>query len=307
MKNFLRKYGLMFFTGVFLLGYMIFGVFGVLESNHIEKDRIQSRKELYDHFCETHTIDDFSTEKESETYINTCVNYNYEYDKVNFYILYESEFYNEHLNIFSGLLFFIVVLTIAFYICSLFKNNYLKNYLTRDTYKSFKKKLGKYTLSNILIFPTILLIAFILCALLATSFDVNIPTEMGITTLNNPILYIILHLFIIICYSITYTNIFLISARKNHNPIIALIVSFLLFMGAELFIETSLTKFLSIIAPGKNYTVLFSLINPFYFTFELGLVPTIIMRLILPTLTSIIVYFCYRNKEKLLLDCEKNK
>ncbi len=305
MKNFLRKYGLMFFTGVFLLSYMIFGV---LESNRVQQERRQLNTEYREQFCETHTIDDFSTEREKESYINSCVNYNDEYDKINFYILYESEFYNEHLNIFNGLLFFIVVVPIAFYICSLFKNNYLKNYLTRDTYKNFKKKLGKYILSNILIFPTVLLIAFSLCAILANSFDVNIAEEIGVTTLNNPILYVTIYLFDIICFSITYANIFLIAARKNHNPIIALIVSFLLFASTALFIEASLSKFLDILDPSQKFDIyLFSLINPFHFRFELGLVPTILMRLILPTLTSIIVYLCYRNKEKLLLDCEKNK
>ncbi len=305
MKNFLRKYGLMFFTGIFLLGYMIFGV---LESNRVQQERIQYSKEYREQFCKIHTIVDFSTEAEKEAYTNTCVNYNDEYNKVNFYILYESEFYNEHLNIFNGLLFFIVVLPIAFYICSLFKNNYLKHFLTRDTYKNFRKKLWKYVCSNILIFPTVLLIAFSLCAILANSFDVNIAEEIGVITLNNPILYVAVYLFDIICFSITYANIFLIAARKNHNPIIALIVSFLLFAGTELFIETSLTKFVYIIDPSQKIDMfLFSLINPFHFRFELGLVPTILMRLILPTLTSVIVYFCYRNKEKLLLDCEKNK
>ena len=107
MKNFLRKYGLMFFTGVFLLGYMIFGV---LESNREEQETIQTYKEIREQICNTYTIDDFSTEKEKETYTNTCVNYNVEYDKINFYTLFETNFYHEYLNIFNGLLFFVVIL-----------------------------------------------------------------------------------------------------------------------------------------------------------------------------------------------------
>ena len=308
MKNFLRKYGLMFFTGVFLLGYMIFAVF---ESYHTYQESIkieesEETKEAREHFCATHTIDDFSSEEFlKKSYINQCFHYN-EYKKTNFYYLYKSV-YDNYLNIFNILLFFVVVLPIAFYICSLFKNNFLKNFLTRDTYKNFKKKLWKYTYSNALIFPTILLIAFILCAILSNSYYVNIVEAMGVTVLDNPILYVALYLLGIICFSITYANIFLISVRKNHNPFIALIVSLLIFMGAGLFLETSLSKFLDIIAVNKNYIDLFSLINPFHFSIEFGLIPTIIMHLILPTITSIIVYFCYRNKEKLLLDCEKNK
>ena len=308
MKNFLRKYGLMFFTGVFLLGYMIFGVF---ESYHTYQESIkieesEEAKEARERFCATHTIDDFSSEELlKKSYINQCFHYN-EYKKANFYYLYNS-IYNNYLSIFNGLLFFVVILPIAFYICSLFKNNYLKNYLTRDTYKNFKKKLWKYTYSNALIFPAILLIAFILCAILSNSYYVNIVEAMGVTVLDNPILYVTLYLLGIICFSITYANIFLISVRKNHNPIIALIVSMLIFIGTELFIGKSLSKFVDIIATDKDYIGLFSLINPFHFTTEFGLIPTILMRLILPTLTSIMVYFCYRNKEKLLLDCEKNK
>ena len=190
-------------------------------------------------------------------------------------------------------MFFILIIPIAFQICSKFKNNYLKHYLTRNTYKNFKKEIKNYIYMNAIIISFIFLIVFLLIALLTKNFDIAYTGSTN--TLGSPLLYIGLRSFKIFCTLITYVNIFLIFARKNHNPIIAILTSILFLLSVLLFIEFN----------PNLYPFLFEDIFNIYnddTTSKILLTSTFWL-----VSTSIIVYLRYRNKEKLLIDCEKNK
>ena len=289
MKNFLRKYGLMILVDVLLLGYMLYGVF---QSNAQLQDSIKLDKEVKYQYCLNHTIDEFSNEQEKELYKNLCDNLNDEEYRSNFYILYTSYFEFNYLRKIILYMFLILIIPTAFQICSKLKNNYLKHYLTRNTYKKFKNEIRNYAYLNAFIIFFMFFICFLLCALLTRNFDIVSPESYGLNTLGGTLSYIGLRSFKIFCALLTYVNIFLIFARKNHNPIIAILTSILFLLAVQIFIEFNRNLYAFQFMDMSNITT-----------------PTEILLTSLFWLitTSIIVYLRYRNKEKLLIDCEKNK
>jgi len=204
-------------------------------------------------------------------------------------------------------MFVFLIIPVAFLICTKLKNNYLKNYLTRESYKKFKNNLFKEAYSSVLIFPIIIIIIFILCLLYTQDFTAGgANIAWSDRTTSSPILFCLLYLINVFLYSVTYINFFLISARKNHNFVVSIIVSFLLFIGVELFFEIFINSFIFIRIFHSGFGLMFNIMNSLTFNEQFGVEITIFFGLLWCVLSSLLVHCLYKNPEKILMDCEKN-
>lgn len=248
----------------------------------------------------------------SETYIDYCENVVYpSMDlKVDFYtalseiIVYRVRF----LNIFG---FLIVIIPTLITICNILKNKYIINALTRESYIAFLKKFFKKAYRFIWILPLFAVIIFIICGF-NTTFDTGyaIYNNSSIWTssfINYPILFIVLYIFNLVMYSITYVNISLIVARKQHRYILTVILSLLLFLGIELFLEIVVNMLIcNIILHEYNIGIVINIMNLFTFNDVLGIGILLLFTILATIISTIIVLLLYKDKEKLVISCEKN-
>ena len=103
-----------------------------------------------------------------------------------------------------------------------------------------------------------------------------------------------------------YVSVGLCITRKYHNYFVSLILSYLSVLGIELFLEIFVGAFIMSYVFHDGYSVLISIMNPLSFTDSNGMLGMMICPSIFLGLSAILLYFLYRDKEKLIIDCEKN-
>lgn len=212
----------------------------------------------------------------------------------------------------SYFLFLFIVMPSLFYICKYFKNKQIVNESTRDDYKRTIRKVIRKSYKPMIILPTIILIAFFICAFYTKNFNSSYSIYHSTTfwnesTLNNPSLFLILYFLNIIIHSILYINIGLIIARKYHNYFVAVILSLLAFIGIEAFLEIAINGVLFFSILKSDMGMIFNIMNMFAFNDVYGIISSMIVPFSLMIFSCIFVYFNYKNKEKLIIDCEKNE
>lgn len=194
-------------------------------------------------------------------------------------------------------------------ICQLFKSRAITNILNRQKYTDVIKHLLKDALKGIYIVIIPLIFLFIISYLYSGHFNYNYILYSGsyysFYANINPILYIAFYFICISLFCIFLINIGLIIARKNHNIIIVLIESFLLFIAIDIFLELIFGVLLSNIIFG-GFSSRINLVN----ILNIGYAQNIIEMIITPTILAlgsfIVVIIKYKNKEALITDCEKN-
>ncbi len=224
--------------------------------------------------------------------------------QISFYTLFHTGFVYEfpNLNIYS---FFIVILPIACFAC--FQIRYAsKNFLIRESYEKFKKKLFRKSYVPLLIFPLLLIFVFVVCYLYSDTFEVVNEVWMSSTT-QNVFLFIIAYILNILFYMATYIHIFLTVARKKHNPVTTVLISFLIVIAIELFLEIVVNNFFFINILNSGFGLQFNIINAFTFNDQYGMFTTLVFGLFWCLLSGIIMHVSYRNKEKFIIDCEKDR
>lgn len=211
----------------------------------------------------------------------------------------------------SFVLMLFVIIPSLVYVCQYLKNKMILNDLTRETYNSIKLNILKKSYISVLIIPAIIIISFIICFIWTGSFDAtyaiqNSTTGWDVNTLNNPILFITMYLLNIVIHSCLYINISLCVARKNHNYFVAVILSFLTIIGIQAFLEIFFNGIIFITVLKSNMGVIFNIMNMITFNDSYGMFFTILVPLILTIISFLVLIKLYKNKENLLIDCEKN-
>lgn len=200
-------------------------------------------------------------------------------------------------------IFIFISFPVLYYVCNMFKSRVVNYELTRQNYKTFRKKLlmnsYKSSLLMIIIYLTIVITSYIYCNGFIAS------TEYIPNNVSNPYTFILINLFKILVLNLTYVNISLIVARQNHKLYISLILSLLLFYGIELlsgyFIGTLLLDKIFDLNISSNI----SIYNLFVSDLTNPLVH-IIYPLFMFIVTIFIMNYMYKSKEKLVIDCDKN-
>ena len=204
------------------------------------------------------------------------------------------------------ILILFVVISSCFYISKYLKNNILTNDLTREKYNRIKLKLFISSWIPALVIPCMLLIRLIVYYLMTKNFDYDVGASMWqIDTVSNIGLFFSAYLLIALFDSLIYANICLIVTRKKHNFILATILSCLIITGLELFLEIFGNLICTYIFK-SGMGIVFNIINFGHFNDSYGLLIPTMVSLTIFAITLIVVNILYKDKEKLLMDCEAN-
>lgn len=208
-------------------------------------------------------------------------------------------------------IFFVISIPVLYNVCRIFRNKHLIYELTREDYKKFKKTLFKKSYFNSMILVLSILIVFIITTIYCKGFSTNpligeysIGGEIKYSM--SPIFYIFTVLYRVLVAGMIYTNFSLIVARKNHNFYIANILSYLLFIGTEVVFEGLGDYIFYEFFHIDSMVIYINMLNIFNLNLGKGIIALYLPLTIILIVTSIIVYLKYRNKEKLIIDCEKN-
>lgn len=206
---------------------------------------------------------------------------------------------------FVNILFLIIPSILV--INQIFKDQVLINILTRESYSKFLRKLFTKVYRYIWLLPTVLII-FIGLLLSFTKFDLNTISYYYVS-INNPITFLVCYVLNSIILSGLYLNIALINLRYRHNYYIATISSFIVYfciylillIGVDLVFFTNTLEIMDLCD-------LFSISGIFEFNITDSISPIIrvLISLMFYIISWVVIYFCYKNKEKLIIDCEKN-
>lgn len=208
--------------------------------------------------------------------------------------------------------FLFVTIPVIHNVCKVFKNKELIYEMTRQNYSDFKKKIFKEAYLKSLIIPLLLLIIFIITFIFCKGSAGNIyfeefMEEGFLEKVISPFLYTFTILIRSFLISIIYINISLIVVRKNHNFYIASILSYLLFIGIEVVLEGVIGRILlNNILKTNSMEIYINILNMFNLNFGKGYIMLYIPIIIILILSFIILHIKYKNKEKLIIDCEKN-
>lgn len=207
----------------------------------------------------------------------------------------------------------ILFLTIPslYYVSKLLKNRYIINSSSRENYKSFVKKMLKEAYKPVIILPITILLGFIICYIHTGTLNIDYSLKAGSTlwkieNIKQPLLFLTLYMTNIIIHSILYINIGLIIVRKYHNFYISNILSFLTLFGLEAILEIIFGTFIFNYIFKIDIWIIVNIMNMFTFNDYHGLGLNMITPTIMMILSCILVYYLYKNKENLIIDCERN-
>ena len=292
---------------------LLFGLLLVAKIAIDVNNGIKNEKRLLNNTCAS-VFDNTNKYASSELY-DVCMevkNGTFDYNADDFYYKLDIIAYGDLLYVCEifGLVLFIITLK---EVSSIFKNRTALLMLKRENYKDFLKRIFKSVFKSVWFWPLIMLLIFIVC-LIGSDFNYELAKDSYMFesfVYASPILLIITNLISIFLYSITYLNLGLIVVRHQHNYYLAVIESFLLVIAIELFLEIVPGGIIwqkLYDATGKNMynAQLFKILEVFRMNLEPGVLVYFIYVISLVLITGFIVYLCYRNKEKLIISCEKN-
>lgn len=200
-----------------------------------------------------------------------------------------SEYVNNNLLLFCILYSIFPFLIPLLILRPIFKTKQIENYLIRNSYKYFIKSLLKKSYSIIVIFPLLLLILYIFFY-----FRVLSVQSTSILKILNYLPHILINIIIIS----TIINIALIVIRKFHQFITSILASGIFYLFWVILLD-QLTSILF----KNNINIIFSIT---YLNMEKYSYYNLIGVLLINIISWFTLYLLYRNKEKLIIDCEKN-
>lgn len=210
---------------------------------------------------------------------------------------------------FSPLLIAIIVLGT---IHNTFSSGMFENYLMQINYKLYLKKFYLNNLKVAVIIPMSLILIFIISSILTGfNFDISyVDVEMTVYNewkYNNFLLYGLVICLIQFLISLFYINIALYCCKKNKNKLVAIIMSYISFIVIDIIIYIGIyCIFLNKIFNIKNMTDYFNIAGYWYFNdnpSHVGIV--LLITIILYSISFILLYKSYKNKEKVILSYEE--
>ena len=228
--------------------------------------------------------------------------------KTDFYTMF-SNLLLDSVHNFNPLSFLFIAVPTLVGICKILKRKHIINALTRESYKSFLIDFFKKAYKYFWVLPFIALFMIGL-SIATTSFDhtyslVHNNSIWELSTIQNRYLFIIGYVSNITLYSIFFINLALILARKYHNTFVAIIVSYLYYIGIEIFFELILKTLIYRVFHSDIGHIL-NIMNLWIYSDSYGLGALFTFSITMTILSFIGVYFAYRNKESFVLSCEKN-
>lgn len=206
--------------------------------------------------------------------------------------------------------FLVVIIPSLYCVSNYLYNRVITNCLTRQSYKSFIKDFIRKAYKYYFILPVIMGVLILIC-LFYSEIDpaYSLSNNYSIWQTNlifKPVLFVFLYLINITIYSLSYVNISLIVLRKQQNIIKAIILSVLVFVGIEVFLEIVVNGLIFGLVFKSEVGNIFNIMNLLIFNINYVASKLLTFTISFFLLTFILVIILYKNKEKLIIDCEKN-
>ncbi len=222
-------------------------------------------------------------------------------------VLYGQTLTNDYFpNGFTLILF--TIIPSCYFITRYLRNKILLNENNRNNYNKNLNKVFKVSYLSSLIIPITLLLTIIFYILYTKrisllSYELSlVPWEHT----GNIFIFILMYIVNNIFTTLIYVNVSLIVSRKHHNYFISLILTFLSILGIELFLEVVLDGMISGIMFKSGFGIIFNIINSVPFNDSYGIYYPTLFTFVVLIITQLVLYFSYKNKEKLIIDIEKN-
>ncbi len=298
--KFIKKNYLIIISFLILLIPLIFSTTSYLKS----QKNIAKKEYEFKEFC---SKEDYHG-KEYEEYCDELLSK--EDIKIDFYTVYTNVVLYALVD-FSLFFFLFIIIPSVYNTSKYLKNKIILQDATRMSYKKIKSKIFFESYKSIVILPLIVIIGFIISYALSKTFDPTYAIKYKTIfwtekTVSNPIVFMFLYLCNVIFNCTLYINISLIIVRKHHNYFVAVILSFLTYVAFEAFLEIGIYAILFNSILKSSAGVIFNIMNAISFNDKVGVFPLLSVTLSFAIISSIIVYFKYKDKELLIIDCERN-
>lgn len=298
MKICLKNYSLHILSAIILITIALFSIMGTIKWDN---RRIELDKELYNSHC----VNQEEIQEDTCNKIGNRLNQGYSF----FPIISQTVSYDFRIH--SAVVILFVIVPSGIYISKYMKNRIVLAENNRANYKKSIRRVFIKSYLSALIIPLALLIIFVVCFVHTKGFHFKIFEEISLTpwqqsSLNYPLLFLGSWIFNTVMIGLIYVNCNLIVFRKFHNYFIATILTFLLIIGIELFFEIVINTLICRLIFNSEIGIIFNILNPLTFLDNFGVLPTLTFTLSVCLVSFIAVILLYRNKENLILDCEKN-
>lgn len=190
------------------------------------------------------------------------------------------------------------------------KNKYIINCNNRIGYKKFFIFFVKTAYKYVWILPLtgiLIYIPTLFYSTLSPQYQlINGYTFWETNLIKYPFAFIALYSLNLLMYSITFVNMGLICSKKKPRYLLSIIFTYIIYVLIQLFFELIINDYILISIFHTEFGYIFNIMNMFIFSDQFGLTNLLIFSFIIMVLSFFGLYFSYRNKEKFIIDIEKN-
>lgn len=199
---------------------------------------------------------------------------------------------------------FFVIIPGTYAIFEIVKTGYIKYIVnTRKKYKDYIKHLIKNCYKYSIITP-IMFLLLILGSGIITDFNISLSNSdynIFYSTFNNSYLYIIFISINLLLANIYYINVGLLTMLKTKNFLLNSIFSYLVIIIVAILLQTVFGYSLAMITGNSIFANIFNFYGIWIASADMGnALYTTLFLSILVIITSIFVYFNYKNEEKVI-------
>lgn len=208
--------------------------------------------------------------------------------------------------VFYFLIPFLVITSSLYNISKKFKNQDIKNHLTRESYNKYIKEIFLDSYKSVFIWPMITILLFMFSYIISNgSFEIiDTNSSFSYEILSKPVMFMLSNLLNTIFMSFFWTNIALLIVPDTRNYIVSVLESIMIYFGIALtntfFVILLISKILN--KDVEKYLDFFDVYN--YYNREL--IPFNILCLSIALISGLLVYLKYKNKEKIIMKLERN-
>lgn len=225
------------------------------------------------------------------------------YDIINDNVNYNS---TSLCTVFYFLIPFLVITSSLYNISKKFKNQDIKNHLTRESYNKYIKEIFLDSYKSVFIWPMITILLFMFSYIISNgSFEIiDTNSSFSYEILSNPVVFMLSNLLNTIFMSFFWTNIALLIVPDTRNYIVSVLESIMIYFGITLtntfFVILLISKILN-----KDVEKYLDFLDVYTYN-NRELIPFNILCLSIALISGLLVYLKYKNKEKIIMKLERN-
>lgn len=225
------------------------------------------------------------------------------YDIINDNVNYNS---TSLCTVFYFLIPFLVITSSLYNISKKFKNQDIKNHLTRESYNKYIKEILLDSYKSVFIWPMITILLFMFSYIISNgSFEIiDTNSSFSYEILSNPVAFMLSNLLNTIFMSFFWTNIALLIVPDTRNYIVSVLESIMIYFGITLtntfFVILLISKILN-----KDVEKYLDFLDVYTYN-NRNLLSFNILCLSVALISGLLVYLKYKNKEKIIMKLERN-